>query len=59
MFPARPRASSRRNPGNCAPQGAWRGSGAIGVGVEEARELTEGFETRDLKEAKALLDGLA
>jgi predicted ATPase len=45
----------------------WRGSGAYQGKVCEARELlapvygwfTEGFDTRDLKEAKALLDQLA
>jgi predicted ATPase len=44
-----------------------RGSGATRVSGDEARELlapvygwfTEGFDTRDLKEARTLLDELA
>ena len=47
------------SPGNCAPQSAWRGSGVTQGKVQQARELTEGFDTRDLKEAKALLEELA
>ena len=51
---------------SCAPQLAWRGRRDQGK-RDEARELlapvygwfTEGFDTRDLKEAKALLDELA
>jgi predicted ATPase len=50
------RDSSRQSPGNCAPGKR-----------DEARDLlapvygwfTEGFDTLDLKEAKALLDELA
>ena len=46
---------------------AWRGSGAIRASADEARDLlapvygwfTEGFDTLDLKEAKALLDELS
>jgi predicted ATPase len=45
---------------------AWRGCGAIRASRNEARDLlapvygwfTEGFDTLDLKEAKALLDEL-
>jgi predicted ATPase len=60
-------ASSKQSRGSCAPRCAWRGSGAIRGSGEEARDLlapvygwfTEGFDTLDLKEAKALLDELA
>jgi predicted ATPase len=63
-FRSRP-AYSKPNPGNSAPPSASRASGATRGKV--ARELlapiygwfTEGFDTRDLKEAKALLDTLA
>ena len=63
---SRLRARSRQSPGSCAPRRAWRGSGAIRASGSEARELlapvygwfTEGFDTLDLKEAKALLDEL-
>jgi predicted ATPase len=59
-------ASSRQNPGNRAAMGMarlWRDQGKR----EEARDLlapvygwfTEEFDTRDLKEAKALLEELA
>jgi predicted ATPase len=59
--------SSKPNPGNCAQQISmarfWRSRGK----PQQARELlarvngwfTEGFDTRDLKEAKALLEELA
>ena len=67
-------ARSKQNPGNSAPQehGAARGMSMARLWRdqgkrEEARELlapvygwfTEGFDTLDLKEAKALLDELA
>jgi predicted ATPase len=60
------REHSRQSPASCALQRAWRGSGAIRVKRDEARELlapvygwfTKGFDTLDLKEAKALLDKL-
>jgi predicted ATPase len=55
-------ASNKPNPGNSA-QRLWRDQRK----VQQARELlapvygwfTEGFDTRDLKEAKALLEELA
>jgi len=57
----------RRSPWNCARQSAWRGSGRKQGKRDEARDLlapvydwfTEGFDTLDLKETKALLDALA
>jgi predicted ATPase len=60
------RVSSKQSPGNSAPAmnmaRLWRDQGKR----NEARDLlapvygwfTEGFDTRDLKEAKALLDEL-
>jgi hypothetical protein len=64
---SRLRVRGRRNPLSCAQPWAWRGCGAIKGKREEARELltpvygwfTEGFDTLDLKQAKALLDELA
>jgi predicted ATPase len=60
------RVCSGQNPGRCALKSMarlWRDQGKR----EEARDLlapvydwfTEGFDTRDLKEAKALLDELS
>jgi predicted ATPase len=60
------RASSKQNPGNFAPLSMarlWRDQGKR----DAARDLlapvygwfTEGFDTLDLKEAKALLEELA
>ena len=63
----RPSASARvPSCSSCAPPPASHGSGAIRASEMEARELlapiydwfTEGFETLDLKDAKALLDEL-
>jgi hypothetical protein len=59
------RDNSRLDHGSCAPRRALRGYGE--GSLTEARELlapvygwfTEGFDTPDLKDAKALLDGLA
>ena len=59
--------SSKKSHGSCAPRRAWPGCGGEQGRRAEARELlapvygwfTEGFDTADLKEAKALLDGLA
>jgi hypothetical protein len=56
----------RRNRGNCAPPPASPGCGATKASTPR-RELlapiygwfTEGFDTLDIKEAKALLEGLA
>ena len=67
---ARPWASPRsrrRSSGNCAPRRALPGSAATRAAQAEARDLlapvygwfTEGFDTPDLEEAKALLDELA
>jgi predicted ATPase len=64
--PSRPLASSRQNPGNRAAMSMarlWSDQGKR----DEARDLlapvygwfTEGFETLDLKKAKALLDELS
>ena len=57
-----------RTPGrlNCARQSAWHVCGVIRANAAEAHDLlapiygwfTEGFDTADLKEAKALLDEL-
>ena len=62
----RPRAS-RRNPWSCAPRPASPGCGRDQGKRAEAHDLlapvygwfTEGFDTADLKDAKALLDELA
>ena len=58
--------SSKQSPGSYAPQRASRISGVTRE-AQQARELlapvygrfAEGFDTRDLKEAKALLEELA
>src|SRR4029077_1639371 len=63
---SRSHVNSRRSPGNSAPPSLarlWRDQSK----VQQARELlapvygwfTEGFDTRDLQEAKALLQELA
>ena len=60
------RGVSKRNPGNCAPRRASPGCGANRAGGPRPASLlapvygwfTEGFDTADLKEAKALLDEL-
>jgi hypothetical protein len=59
------RRQSARNSGNCAPPSAAPVSGAI-KGSGSRRDMlanvygwfTEGFDTRDLKESKALLEAL-
>ena len=65
--PSLSRANNKPNPGNSAPPSSlarlWRDQGK----GQQARELlapvygwfTEGFDTRDLKEAKVLLEELA
>jgi hypothetical protein len=58
------RASERESWESCVRQRAWRGSGAIRAsGARPASFFygwfTEGFDTLDLKEAKALLGELA
>ena len=60
------RDANRRNPMNYAPRRASPGYGVNRAGAREARDLlapvygwfTEGFDTADLKEAKALLNEL-
>jgi hypothetical protein len=56
------RASRRRNPGNCAPRSVWRGQGkrqqARGLLASVSGWFTEGFDTLDLREARAFLDTL-
>ena len=61
------RVSSKQSGGNCARRSVWRGLWRDQGKSQQARELlapiygwfTEGFDTLDLKEAKALLDELA
>jgi hypothetical protein len=61
------REGNRQKLLSCAPRRAWRAYGAIRVKRQQAHDLlapvydwfTEGFETLDRKEAKALLDELA
>jgi hypothetical protein len=58
---------SRQRPWNCAPRCAWPGFGVIRASGTRRAELlapvcgwfTEGFDTRDLIEAKKLLDELS
>jgi hypothetical protein len=58
----RPYLTIAKNSGRCPRKGIWRDQGK----PQQARELlapvygwfTEGFDTLDLKEAKALLDEL-
>ena len=59
-------AASRRNPGSCARQSVWLDCGQSQGKRRDAYELlapvydwfTEGFDTKDLLDAKALLDEL-
>jgi hypothetical protein len=61
----RSRVPSKPNPGSSARRRAWRGSGATRASGSRALLasvygwFTEGRDTRDLKEAKALLDELS
>jgi hypothetical protein len=63
---SRLRVMSRQSPGNCVRLRAWPSSGTIRGERQQAHDLlapvygwfTEGFETLDLKEAKALLEQL-
>ena len=63
---SRPRESRERSPTSCGPRRAWPACSATGDERDEARALlqpvydwfTEGFDTQDLKDAKALLDEL-
>ena len=64
--PSQKPRSNAPSPWSCAPPPALRGSGVIRAsGMRPAnsrsglRLVHRGFDTRDLKEAKALLDGLA
>ena len=62
-----PPGASRRDRWSCAPRPASPASGTIRASAHEARDLlapvygwfTEGFDTADLKDAKALLDELS
>ena len=62
-----PPAASRPNRSSCGPRPASRACGASRASATKARDLlapvygwfTEGFDTADLKDAKALLDELA
>jgi hypothetical protein len=55
--PRRLPASSRPRPGNCAPQGKRVEAHALVAPIYGW--CTEGFDTADLQEAKALLEELA
>jgi predicted ATPase len=63
---SRSRVRSRQSPGSCGRRRAWRGFWRDQGKRQKAEDLlapvygwfTEGFDTLDLKEAKALLDEL-
>ena len=60
-------AASRLNPGSCARPRAWHGSGSSRASAPKPAScwcrvygwFTEGFDTADLQEARALLDELS